>query len=116
VDNVIWVKKDTNNKFVLDDFPFFARSKTYLFIFRKDNEETKTMQIRHQRNADVILDFIKDDPTEKPREYAYRVVETLVPSSLLAGSCLELWGKPDGKHRAGWTKVVETSDALSEDT
>lgn len=118
VDNVIWVKLDVNNKFVLEDCarnPFFAKSKVHLFIFRKDNDATRRLQIRHQRNADVIFDFIREDPREKPREYAYRVVETLVPSSLQEGKCLELFGKPDGKQRQGWTRICQASLEVQRD-
>lgn len=60
-ENLTWVKKNVNNTFVMDDYAYFAKSKLSLFIFRKMNEETKKMDIRHQRNPDVVFDFIKQD-------------------------------------------------------
>jgi hypothetical protein len=60
------------------------------------------MDIRHQRNCDVILDFCKEDEHEKPREYTYNLIETLLPNC----NFCEIWGKKNSQ-RKNWYTVVE---------
>jgi N6-adenosine-specific RNA methylase IME4 len=50
----------------------------------------------------VILDFVKDDIKEKPKDYAYNLIETLLPDC----NFCEIWGKK-GFQRKNWFTIVE---------
>lgn len=92
---------------MLDESPYFAKSKSHLFIFRNMSDKTRQLQIRHQRNADVVMNFVSDlHPTGKPMQHIYNVIETLVPTSVREGRCLELFGKRQDAPRRGWTKLM----------
>ena len=79
-------------------------------------------EIRHQRSADVVFDFIRQVPSRagssegRPYDYIYDVVETLLPYArynerLGRGAMLELWSPANGSPRPGWTFVSEAPAA-----
>lgn len=112
VENLVWIKRNVNNKFHRESYIFFAKSKLTLLILRKGGE----MELRHQRNSDVVEFFVhrsKDDVDGcrecKPNEYVYRVIETLLPEAnynkqTKRGHFLELWAERNSGRR-GWTHV-----------
>lgn len=57
VENLVWVKKLANNQVSSQKSTYFRSSKSSLFVFRKDSQEH--IELRHQRNPDVIFDFLK---------------------------------------------------------
>ena len=68
--------------------------------------------MRHQRNPDVVFDFVREDKglTEDKPEFIYKVIETLLPTAKYEPSTkqigfLELWAKPKIA-REGWITVV----------
>lgn len=106
VENLTWVQMLSNNKMVHDESKYMRKSHLTLYIFRKQNEG-KDIELRHQRNPDVVLDCVRasSDGHGKIPEEAYKAIETLLPGG--RGRLLELWSAPDGP-REGWTHVVET--------
>lgn len=75
---------------------------------RKDNLETKKIELRHQRTADVTYDYVRHVGGREwavPEE-AYVAIETLLPEG--PGRFLEVWGAKD-IGRKGWHHVVELS-------
>jgi len=124
VENLVWVKKSVNNKMLTQPYKYFSRSKESLLIFRKfcghsegasnGNKKEWQLELRHQRNPDVVFDFVRPKygpaggDLDKP-EFVYHVIETLLPEANFnpdtgTGMLLELWGKP-GLVRKGWTRV-----------
>ena len=57
VENLVWVKKEVNNKISTRNSTYFRKSKLSLLIFRKVSP--KHVELRHQRTADVCHDFIR---------------------------------------------------------
>jgi len=131
VENLVWVKKSVNNKIVAQPYKYFSRSKESLLIFRKfcgasaagasnGNKKDWQLELRHQRNPDVVFDFVrkKGGPVggeDKP-DFVYHVIETLLPEANYnpdtgSGQFLELWGK-HGVVRKGWTRL-RIKDATS---
>jgi N6-adenosine-specific RNA methylase IME4 len=110
VENLCWVKLSVNNKFVERPYRYFNSGKTSLLIFRKGDG----FQLRHQRNPDVILDFVLPGDkylTENKPRFVYEVIETLLPEGNYKegkqeGSFLELWA-PKGMRRSGWTTIAQ---------
>lgn len=105
VENLAWVRHNLDHTLMLGDYEYLAKTKLTMLIFRKINQETKKMQIRHQRSSDVCFDTFQDADS-KP-DYTYELIETFLPLSVQQGRMLELWGKPNIAARTGWTKVVE---------
>jgi len=113
VENFAWVKKSVNNKFVAQPYKYFQKSKTTLLIFRKFTVDAKDqLELRHQRNPDVVFDYIKRQglKEEKP-DFVYTVVETLLPNAIYKeeskrGKLLELWGERSHR-RPGWTTIAQ---------
>src|SRR4051812_40892793 len=76
VENLVWVKQEVNNTLVTQPYKYFRRSKTSLLIFRtvscsslqqKVTEmkgEGNGLELRHQRNPDVVFDFVREDKGE----------------------------------------------------
>ncbi|KAG9285337.1 hypothetical protein G9A89_010812 [Geosiphon pyriformis] len=58
VENFCWIKKNINNQFARLPYRYFNKSKLSLLVFRKKHQEGE-IEIRHQRNADCVFDFIK---------------------------------------------------------
>ncbi|KAG2387016.1 hypothetical protein C9374_002051 [Naegleria lovaniensis] len=108
VDSMCWVREELNQSFSTAPSNLFPKSKLSLFIFRKKNSLTKSMHLKHQRNADVVFDFKKENPRERP-SIVFHVIETLLFSS---NSFLELWGEGCYKHckhktPTKWTIIKE---------
>lgn len=118
VENICWVRHEINNKISYQDARFFRKSKLTLMVFRKDGD----IELRHQRNADVVMDFLKADtetnsnlviPEEKP-SLIYKTIETLLPNAnymktsngdIQTGKLLEITWRPDPIIRPGWTII-----------
>ena len=115
VENLVWVKKEANNRVSERDSPYFRRSKASLFIFRKETDVH--IELKHQRNPDVIFQFLVPAPlgvdsTAHPQEskppMIYSIIETLLPEAMSRPKCcrfLELWATPH-QLRRGWIRVV----------
>ena len=106
VENLTWVYMRPDNKMVHDESKYMRNSHLTLYIFRKHNEG-KDIELRHQRNPDVVLDCIQatgDGYRKVPKE-TYKAIETLLPGA--HNRLLELWSATDNV-RKGWTQVLET--------
>lgn len=109
VENICWVKKRNDNKFVVDEGRFLCTSKQTLLIFRKEGE----IELKHQRNPDCVFDFVQKDYNcliQKKPEYIYEIIETLLPESRCQekhNMLLELWAKKNYR-RNGWTQVYDS--------
>jgi len=106
VENFVWVKRNANLKILKQETKAkpLRRSKMTLLMFRTDND--KHLELRHQRNPDVIFDILHHDEDlleEKPK-FIYELIETLLP--LGHGNFLELWSKKS-RPRTGWTSIYE---------
>eukprot|EP01080_Neovahlkampfia_damariscottae_P002828 gene2828-4235_t len=100
VENMVWVKKEMNNSFSKNEYKFTKKSKRTLFIFKKDNELTKKLDIRHQRNPDTVFDFCE------PIEFVFSIIETLLfTSKQNENPFLELWAPENSKKRENWFKI-----------
>jgi hypothetical protein len=88
------------------------------------------LQLRHQRNPDVVYDFVRSDKglTEDKPDFIYHTIETLLPTARHAETTisdedrqkgekskpkvgnpfgfLELWAKPNTA-RNGWISVAQ---------
>jgi len=113
VENLVWVKHTVNNKNVHQPYKYFKKSKMTLLIFRKIKEGEK-MELRHQRNCDVLFDFVtglKSENQENKPTFIYTIIETLLPEaeykeSTKCGKFLELWASKNTR-REGWTTLVQ---------
>ncbi|QDZ20492.1 hypothetical protein HOP50_04g30100 [Chloropicon primus] len=105
VENLTWVQMLPNNKMIHGECKYTRKCHSTLYIFRRHNEG-KDIELRHQRNPDVVLDCLRTsiDGHKKTPDETYKAIETLLPS--FEGRALELWSSPDGP-RKGWTHVVE---------
>mmetsp|Transcript_34890 Transcript_34890/g.110215 ORF Transcript_34890/g.110215 Transcript_34890/m.110215 type:complete len:123 (+) Transcript_34890:1189-1557(+) len=103
VENLTWVQMLPSNVVVRSRYRVMRRSHKTLFIFRKDGEG-KDIELRHQRNPDVVQDYVRADGCSVPQcpEEVYNSVETLLPGGF--GKFLELWA-PRGVSRAGWVHL-----------
>jgi len=114
VENLAWVKQTVTNKLVKQSSPYFHVSHTTCLMFRKEG----VIELRHQRNPDVLYDFVRHDKgwqqiEDKP-DLLYYTVETLLPEANYnadtgRGMLLELWAHD--APRKGWTMVVEDRGA-----
>ncbi|KAG0220446.1 hypothetical protein BGX31_011043, partial [Mortierella sp. GBA43] len=121
VENLVWYKNALNNMNLDRASPYFRNSKEILLMFKKGDG----FDIRHQRSADVIMDFehptsswIKDDYTEPKPEGAYEMMEIMLPEARYApetgrGRLLELWAKRCQQRRPGWFSIHEVKHPLS---
>jgi N6-adenosine-specific RNA methylase IME4 len=112
VENLSWIRQRVNNAFLEEDAEFCYKSKSSLLIFKKG--DLNCMQLRHQRNPDVIYDFVlpgeKYLTDDKPVQ-VYDIIETLLPDAVYKdeknpGKLLEVWAKK-GTKRTGWTTIVQ---------
>ncbi|EPB84207.1 hypothetical protein HMPREF1544_08999 [Mucor circinelloides 1006PhL] len=91
VENYCWIKKNINNTIYKGESNYFCKSKLNLLIFKKEQSK---IEIRHQRNADCLFDFVKPmkvgQLTETKPAYVYHVIETLLPKSVQESKLLEL--------------------------
>ncbi|BDA48164.1 hypothetical protein COCOBI_11-4240 [Coccomyxa sp. Obi] len=108
VENLTWVQMAPNNTIITAPSPYAQRSHLTLFIFRK-NGEGKDIELRHQRNPDVLFDCVRKQEgqvTGVPAE-AISAIETLLPTG--KDKFLELYA-PIGASRPGWTHIAQTRD------
>ncbi|KAF9581939.1 hypothetical protein BGW38_000867 [Lunasporangiospora selenospora] len=117
VENLVWYKRALNNSDNVRLSPFFRTSKEILLMFKKGDG----FDIRHQRTADVIIDFekpvdswLEDNYTEPKPIAAYEMMETLLPDARYIpgngrGRLLELWAK---KHRKTGGERIEGGERL----
>ncbi|KAJ1724842.1 hypothetical protein LPJ53_000910 [Coemansia erecta] len=113
VENFCWVRHLTNNHIARLPSDYFCRSKVTLLIFRKAGD----LEMRHQRSPDSVFDFVKPrmsgDLNDRKPEFAYTVIETLLPRALCTPEqpepdrLIQLWMPPDS-HRTNWTTIVQT--------
>ncbi|KAG0334080.1 hypothetical protein BG004_000566 [Podila humilis] len=116
VENLVWYKIALNNANLDRASPYFRTSKEILLMFKKGDG----FDIRHQRTADVIMDFekptsswIEEDYTEPKPTAVYEMMEIMLPDARLMpeigrGRLLEIWAKKDPEHRrSGWFSVHE---------
>ena len=81
-------------------------------MFRRQQKKSQNpLELRHQRTCDVCFDF-KDLNVQnyKPNEYMYKLIETLLPKSMVDEEkkhlrMIELWAH-DPTPRKGWMKFV----------
>lgn len=120
VENIVWVRLGPDNGFACEPGPHFNNAKHTLMVFKRDGE----LDLRHQRNADVIFDFVAPAAgyapgsarTSKP-QHVFTTIETLLPRAVYdaadpvaqPGRLLELWAER-GTLRPSWTKLVDTAD------
>ncbi|KAI0239006.1 hypothetical protein L0F63_004965 [Massospora cicadina] len=97
VENLVWCQVTLENRFAVVSSDLVCKSKLILLIFKKGDE----VEIRHQRTADVIFDFVKPESSwskkvvslefkadsfrsDCPKPLAvYDMIETLLPNSRL---------------------------------
>ncbi|KAF8975054.1 hypothetical protein BGZ46_009478, partial [Entomortierella lignicola] len=115
VENLVWYKIALNNTNLDRASPYFRSSKEILLMFKKGDG----FDIRHQRTADVIMDFekptsswIQQDYTEPKPEGTFEMMEILLPDARYTpetgrGRLLELWAKKSQERRSGWLSVHE---------
>ncbi|KAK9840812.1 hypothetical protein WJX81_006676 [Elliptochloris bilobata] len=104
IENLTWVQMAANNTVLTLPAPYAQRSHLTLLIFRKDGEG-KDIELRHQRNPDVVFDCLRagcGSAFDAPEE-ALVAIETLLPTG--KGKFLELWASPKAR-RPGWTHVA----------
>ncbi|KAL9650780.1 hypothetical protein ABK040_001830 [Willaertia magna] len=90
VDSLCWIKERLDQSFSKEENSnLLPKTKLTLFIFRKKNDKTKNMPIKHQRSPDVILDFKRDNPRERS-PLIFNMIETLLYNST---RFLEIWGE-----------------------
>ena len=105
VENLVWVQLTPNNKLLRTTSQFFKKSKLSLLLFKKTS--SLKFELRHQRNPDVVFDFVKEE-NNKPEE-VYHVIETLLPNanfdeSKKRGKFLQIWCSMNF-HRKSWTTI-----------
>ncbi|KAF9969775.1 hypothetical protein BGZ73_007704 [Actinomortierella ambigua] len=118
VENLVWYKLGLNNSNLDRASPYFRSSKEILLMFKRG----EGFDIRHQRTADVIMDFekpttawIDEDWTEPKPEAVFEMMEILLPDArftpeLGRGRLLELWAKRGQERRTGWISVHEVKE------
>eukprot|EP01134_Creolimax_fragrantissima_P002329 CFRG2329T1 len=126
VENLCLRELDVNGKPAIRGSKYLFKSKTTCFIFRKVGD----LELRHQRNPDVINHFVDplveklametDGYVKRMRpESIYNVIETLLPDArcecapltntprVHCGKLLELWGPCTA--REGWVTLANPS-------
>ncbi|KAJ9049938.1 hypothetical protein DSO57_1019271 [Entomophthora muscae] len=115
VENLVWCQIALSNHLLTTPSEIICQSKSIMLIFKKGGE----IEIRHQRTADVIFDFIKPEACwagknlSCPKPLAvYDMVETLLPNSQINNDqqpwcLLELWAKETDftPPRPNWIQV-----------
>ncbi|KAF9125900.1 hypothetical protein BGX30_000246 [Mortierella sp. GBA39] len=123
VENLVWYKTALNNSDLNRASPYFRTTKEILLMFKKGDG----FDIRHQRTADVIMDFekptsawIKDDYTEPKPDSVFEMMEILLPDARYIptagrGRLLEIWAKKSQERRTGWISVHELKTIREEE-
>ncbi|KAI8599647.1 hypothetical protein EDD21DRAFT_307717 [Dissophora ornata] len=127
VENLVWYKMALNNSNLNRASPYFRSSKEILLMFKKYlfffffffQLQGDGFDIRHQRTADVIMDFekptsswIEEDYTEPKPESSFEMMEIMLPDARYTpengrGRLLEIWAKKSQERRPGWFSVHE---------
>mmetsp|Transcript_7895 Transcript_7895/g.10684 ORF Transcript_7895/g.10684 Transcript_7895/m.10684 type:complete len:261 (+) Transcript_7895:45-827(+) len=114
VENLTYVMLLPNNSMHCGDSPYLPLSHRTLLIFRCKVLEGKSIELRHQRSPDVVMDVMvssEDGKRLKQPEAVYKAIETLLPKGY-DGTCngqfLELWAEKEYT-RPGWTTVHQKS-------
>ncbi|KAG0215233.1 hypothetical protein BGX33_001332 [Mortierella sp. NVP41] len=115
VENLVWYKMALNNSHLDRASPYFRTTKEILLMFKKGDG----FDIRHQRTADVIMDFekptsawIKEDYTEPKPDSVFEMMEIMLPDAKYMpttgrGRLLEMWAKKSQERRSGWISIHE---------
>ncbi|KAG9061443.1 hypothetical protein KI688_007434 [Linnemannia hyalina] len=123
VENLVWYKTALNNSDLNRASPYFRTTKEILLMFKKGDG----FDIRHQRTADVIMDFekptsawINDDYTEPKPDSVFEMMEILLPDARYIptagrGRLLEIWAKKSQERRTGWISVHELKTIREEE-
>ncbi|KAK5814938.1 hypothetical protein F5H01DRAFT_278951 [Linnemannia elongata] len=123
VENLVWYKTALNNSDLNRASPYFRTTKEILLMFKKGDG----FDIRHQRTADVIMDFekptsawIKDDYTEPKPDSVFEMMEIMLPDARYVptvgrGRLLEIWAKKSQERRTGWISVHELKTTREEE-
>eukprot|EP00124_Ichthyophonus_hoferi_P000629 Ihof_evm22s24 gene=Ihof_evmTU22s24 len=91
VENICWMQKGVDNRLVLRNSKYIPKAKLTCFIFRKVGTCLKPgdVELRHQRNPDVVTDYIPPRDLQaiagyrkyhRP-DFIYDVIETLLPEA-----------------------------------
>ncbi|KAG0283687.1 hypothetical protein BGZ96_011919 [Linnemannia gamsii] len=124
VENLVWYKTALNNSDLNRASPYFRTTKEILLMFKKG----EGFDIRHQRTADVIMDFekpttswIKEDYTEPKPDSVFEMMEIMLPDARYIpttgrGRLLEIWAKKSQDRRTGWISVHELKTIREEET
>ena len=110
-ESLSFVKRTTANRMVVEPSGDpFASSKETLLCFRKTAPKVADrLELRHQRNQDVVFDFARRHKgvakVEKPR-FIWDVLETMLPHEKEESKMLKLWADR-GESRQGWLMVHE---------
>jgi len=109
---------DVTPAFIYEDSSYLKKShKTLLMLRRlsKDEPGKIKLELRHQRTGDVVFDFKNmENETEKPQDYIYSLIETLLPKAVIdyqkkQFKMLEIWATDDVP-REGWVKFYAMLD------
>ncbi|KAG0303781.1 hypothetical protein BGZ97_001766 [Linnemannia gamsii] len=123
VENLVWYKTALNNSDLNRASPYFRTTKEILLMFKKGDG----FDIRHQRTADVIMDFekptsswIKEDYTEPKPDSVFEMMEIMLPDARYIpttgrGRLLEIWAKKSQERRTGWISVHELKTIREEE-
>ena len=130
VESLTWIKMHVNNRISMSKSRYFNNSKLTMYIFRRRDKTGRTYPIdmRHQRNSDVHLGFIRTDSEThrelRPDEHVCKLVETMLPPEparhflflyvCVCGSIHENCGPFRGersdlaRERNSWTWICDT--------
>ena len=92
---------------------FFSKNKITILMFRRKLKKSTYLELRHQRNTDVMFDLFFEDEknniSQLLKKRLYDVVETLLPTSLNSElKLVELFADDKlEKPRKGWLQVIE---------
>lgn len=82
-------------------------------MFRRKLKKSPYLELRHQRNTDVIFDLfcpnLKNNMSNLLKQRLYDIIETLLPTSLNGSlKLVELFADEQAETpRKGWLQVVE---------
>lgn len=121
VENLVWCEVTLENQLATFGSQFLRQSKCILLIFKKGEE----VEIRHQRSADVVFDFVKPESSWSTRNQTcpkpvavYEMIEILLPKANLADlseprRLLELWYQDTewSVPRPNWIHVHQLIDS-----
>ena len=92
---------------------FFSNNKITILMFRRKLKKSVYLELRHQRNTDVMFDLFcnekKNNISDLLKLRLYDVVETLLPTSSTGNlKLIELFADPNiTEPRKGWLQVIE---------